>query len=74
MIDDDNLRNLGMIAARRLVPVTLDTTSSIVGGSSVLTYEFKRDLNTYLSRLPANHPARRSPTSSPSTPRTPVWR
>ena len=39
-----------------LVPVTLDTTSSIVGGSSVLTYEFKRDLNTYLSRLPANAP------------------
>ena len=39
-----------------LVPVTLDTTSSIPGGSSVLTYEFKRDLNTYLSRLPANAP------------------
>jgi amidase len=39
-----------------LVPVTLDTSSSIVGGSSVLTYEFKRDLNTYLSRLPANAP------------------
>src|SRR5262249_29810161 len=36
-----------------LVPVTLDTTSSIPGGSSVLTYEFKRDLNAYLSRLPA---------------------
>jgi amidase len=41
-----------------LVPVTLDTTSSIPGGSSVLTYEFKRDLNTYLSRLPANAPVR----------------
>lgn len=41
-----------------LVPVTLDTSSSIVGGSSVLTYEFKRDLNTYLSRLPANAPRR----------------
>jgi amidase len=39
-----------------LVPVTLDTTGTIVGGSSVLTYEFKRDLNTYLSRLPANAP------------------
>jgi len=39
-----------------LVPVTLDTTSSVPGGSSVLTYEFKRDLNTYLSRLPANAP------------------
>jgi len=41
-----------------LVPVTLDTTSSIPGGSSVLTYEFKRDLNTYLSRLPASAPVR----------------
>ncbi|HSR23256.1 MAG TPA: amidase family protein [Candidatus Eisenbacteria bacterium] len=41
-----------------LVPVTLDTTSSIPGGSSVLTYEFKRDLNTYLSRLPAGAPMR----------------
>jgi len=39
-----------------LVPVTLDTTSSIPGGSSVLTYEFKRDLNTYLSRLPSGSP------------------
>ena len=41
-----------------LVTVTLDTTSSIPGGSSVLTYEFKRDLNTYLSRLPAGAPVR----------------
>lgn len=41
-----------------LVPVTLDTTSSIPGGSSVLTYEFKRDLDTYLSRLPAGAPVR----------------
>lgn len=41
-----------------LVPVTLDTTSSIPGGSSVLTYEFKRDLNTYLARLPASAPVR----------------
>jgi amidase len=41
-----------------LVPVTLDTTSSIPGGSSVLTYEFKRDLNAYLSRLPAGAPVR----------------
>jgi amidase len=41
-----------------LVPVTLDTTSSIPGGSSVLTYEFKRDLNRYLSRLPAGAPVR----------------
>jgi len=39
-----------------LVPVTLDTSSSIPGGSSVLSYEFKRDLNTYLSRLPKNAP------------------
>jgi amidase len=39
-----------------LVPVTLDTTSSIPGGSTVLSYEFKRDLNTYLSRLPADAP------------------
>jgi len=41
-----------------LVPVTLDTTSSIPGGSSVLTYEFKRDLNAYLSRLPSGAPMR----------------
>jgi amidase len=41
-----------------LVPVTLDTTSSIPGGSSVLTYEFKRDLNRYLSRLPEGAPMR----------------
>jgi amidase len=39
-----------------LVPVTLDTSSSIPGGSSVLNYEFKRDLNIYLSRLPASAP------------------
>jgi amidase len=39
-----------------LVPVTLDTTSSIAGGSTVLNYEFKRDLNTYLSRLPKTAP------------------
>lgn len=39
-----------------LVPVTLNLGSSIPGGSSVLTYEFKRDLNTYLSRLPADAP------------------
>jgi amidase len=39
-----------------LVPVTLDTSSSIAGGSTVLSYEFKRDLNTYLSRLPENAP------------------
>jgi amidase len=47
-----------VLAARgaTLVPVTLDTTSSIPGGSSVLTYEFKRDLNTYLSRLPSSAP------------------
>lgn len=41
-----------------LVPVTLDTTSSIPGGSSVLTYEFKRDLNRYLARLPEGAPMR----------------
>jgi amidase len=39
-----------------LVPVTLDTGSTIAGGSTVLSYEFKRDLNTYLSRLPKNAP------------------
>ncbi|GIH15682.1 amidase family protein [Rugosimonospora africana] len=43
-------------AGATLVPVSLDTGSSIPGGSSVLTYEFKRDLDTYLSRLPANAP------------------
>lgn len=41
-----------------LVPVTLDTSSSIPGGSTVLSYEFKRDLNIYLSRLPKNAPVR----------------
>ena len=39
-----------------LVPVTLDTAGTIPGGSTVLNYEFKRDLNTYLSRLPADAP------------------
>jgi amidase len=39
-----------------LVPVTLDTSSSIPGGSTVLSYEFKRDLNIYLSRLPGSAP------------------
>ncbi|MDT7723774.1 MAG: amidase [Actinomycetota bacterium] len=39
-----------------LVPVTLDTSSSIAGGSTVLSYEFKRDLNAYLSTLPKNAP------------------
>jgi amidase len=48
------LASLGAV----LVPVTLDTSSSIPGGSSVLTYEFKRDLNTYLSRLPSRAPAK----------------
>jgi amidase len=41
-----------------LVPVTLDTSSTIPAGSSVLSYEFKRDLNTYLSRLPAHAPVK----------------
>jgi amidase len=41
-----------------LVPVDLDTSSSIPGGSTVLSYEFKRDLNTYLSRLPADAPVK----------------
>ncbi len=41
-----------------LVPVTLDTSSSIPGGSTVLSYEFKRDLNIYLSRLPASAPVK----------------
>lgn len=39
-----------------LVPVTLDTSSSIPGGSTVLSYEFKRDLDSYLSMLPADAP------------------
>jgi amidase len=39
-----------------LVPVTLNTGSTIVGGSTVLNYEFKRDLNIYLSRLPRSAP------------------
>ena len=41
-----------------LVPVDLDTGSSIPGGSTVLNYEFKRDLNTYFARLPRNAPIR----------------
>jgi amidase len=41
-----------------LVPVTLDTGSSIPGGSTVLSYEFKRDLNIYLSRLPSGAPVK----------------
>lgn len=41
-----------------LVPVTLDTSSSIVGGSTVLSYEFKRDLNGYFSTLPASAPVK----------------
>ncbi|HKN96189.1 MAG TPA: amidase family protein [Pseudonocardiaceae bacterium] len=41
-----------------LVPVTLSSASSIPGGSTVLTYEFKRDLNRYFSRLPASAPIR----------------
>jgi amidase len=43
-------------AGATLVPVTLDTSSSIPAGSSVLSYEFKRDLDKYLSRLPADAP------------------
>jgi amidase len=39
-----------------LVPVALNSGSSIPGGSTVLTYEFKRDLNTYFGRLPASAP------------------
>jgi amidase len=40
-----------------LVPVTLDTSSSTFPGTStVLSYEFQRDLNAYLSRLPLNAP------------------
>jgi amidase len=35
------------------VDVTLDTSSQ---SSTVLSYEFKRDLNAYLSRLPSNAP------------------
>jgi amidase len=36
-----------------LVDVTLDTSGQ---SSTVLSYEFKRDLNAYLSRLPGNAP------------------
>jgi amidase len=36
-----------------LLDVTLDTSSQT---STVLSYEFKRDLNNYLSRLPSNAP------------------
>ncbi|WP_280315284.1 alpha/beta fold hydrolase [Nocardia abscessus] len=43
-----------------LITVDLDTSHSFQdndpGWSSVFTYEFKRDLNAYLSRLPANAP------------------
>ena len=39
-----------------LVPVDLDTSSSIPGGSSVLNYEFKRDLNAYFGKLPRDAP------------------
>ncbi|MYS20808.1 amidase [Streptomyces sp. DvalAA-14] len=51
---------LAVLTARgaTLVSVTLSTSSSIPGGSSVLSYEFKRDLNTYLARLPRNAPAK----------------
>jgi amidase len=38
-----------------LVPVDLDLTDS---GSTVLNYEFKRDLNAYLARLPTAAPIR----------------
>lgn len=38
-----------------LVPVDLDTSSS---DSTVLNYEFKRDLNAYFARLPAGAPIR----------------
>ena len=43
------LRSQGAV----LVPVDLDTTSS---DSTVLNYEFKRDLNAYLSGLPGDAP------------------
>jgi amidase len=36
-----------------VVPVTVDTGNL---PASILTYEFKRDLNAYLARLPANAP------------------
>jgi amidase len=51
---------LAVLTARgaTLVDVTLSTSSSIPGGSSVLTYEFKRDLNAYLARLPKNAPVK----------------
>jgi amidase len=40
-----------------LVDVKLDTAGQgFPGTSSVLSYEFKRDLNTYLSRLPSGAP------------------
>lgn len=46
-------------AGATLLPVTLDTSSSIPDdGSTVLSYEFQRDLNAYLSRLPASAPVK----------------
>ncbi|MET7995006.1 amidase family protein [Amycolatopsis sp. NPDC005232] len=48
------MRDLGAT----LVPVELDTRSGIEDGSSVLTYEFGRDLDTYLSGLPDDAPCR----------------
>lgn len=39
-----------------LVDVTLDAPSNYLDGSTVFSYEFKRDLNAYLSRLPDDAP------------------
>jgi amidase len=41
-----------------LVDVEIETPSGYDVGSVVLSYEFKRDLNAYLSRLPAGAPVR----------------
>jgi amidase len=41
-----------------LVELTIDTPSGYDVGSTVLSYEFKRDLNAYLSRLPEDAPVR----------------
>ncbi len=41
-----------------LVDVDLDTSGDAADGSTVLSYEFKRDLNRYLARLPEGAPMR----------------
>jgi len=49
---------LAVLAERgaTLVDVTVDTPDGYDVGATVLSHEFKRDLNTYLARLPAHLP------------------